>query len=59
MMEHLISEKLGLSHQADHEYSENYHPLTYKYAPEKEKGGKVVVSNSGSTAAKESSNVNK
>uniref|UniRef100_A0A0A9FA67 Uncharacterized protein n=1 Tax=Arundo donax TaxID=35708 RepID=A0A0A9FA67_ARUDO len=33
MMERLISQKLGLSHQADHEYSGNYHPLTCRYAP--------------------------
>jgi len=33
MMRHPISEKLDLSHQADHECLENCHPLTYKYAP--------------------------
>lgn len=34
MMEHLKSEKLGPSHQAGHECSGNYHPSTYRDAPE-------------------------
>jgi hypothetical protein len=37
MTGHLISGNLGLSHQADHECSENYHLSTYRYAPGGEK----------------------